>query len=101
MLIQTHSSVSHVYACNMNILNPKKAGGQFDPFCGFSVNLSSKERSKPWFFVTFSIIISHIFPENFIKIPQIMKCFSINISYFRRFSSTFHRLLEIDCLTVA
>ena len=36
--------------------------------CGFSKNVSSKERVKLWFFVTFNIIISHIFPENFIEI---------------------------------
>ena len=37
---------------------------------------------KAWFFVTFDITISHIFPENFIEIPQVMKNFSVNISYF-------------------
>ena len=39
-------------------------------FCGLSNNVSSKERVKPWFCVTFNIIIDHIFPENFIEIPQ-------------------------------
>ena len=50
------------------LLNPKTAG-QIDapPFCGFSKNVSSKERVKPWLFVTSNIIISHIFPENFIE----------------------------------
>ena len=41
-------------------------GGQFDFPCGFFKNLSSDERVKPCFFVTFNIIISHIFPENLI-----------------------------------
>ena len=36
-----------------------------NPTCGFSKDASSIERVKPWFFVTFNIIISHIFPENF------------------------------------
>ena len=49
-------------------------GGQFDPPSvfpsGFSKNVSSKERV---FFVTFNIIISHIFPENFIEIPQVVQ----------------------------
>ena len=40
---------------------------------GFSKNVSSEERVKPWFFVTFNIIISHIFPENFIGIPQVVQ----------------------------
>ena len=39
--------------------------------CGFSKNVSSQERVKPWFFVTFSIILSYIFPENFIEITQV------------------------------
>ena len=63
-----------------NELNPKTAGGegrgQFDPPpphpCGFSKNLSSKERVKPCFFL-FDFIISHIFPENFIEIPQVFQ----------------------------
>ena len=41
--------------------------------CGFSKNVSSKERGKPWLFVTFNIIIRHIFPENFIDIPQVIQ----------------------------
>ena len=48
-------------------------GGQFAPPpspCGFSKYVSSKERAKAWFFVTFDTIISHIFPETFIEIPQ-------------------------------
>ena len=61
------------------LLNPKTAGregewgGQFEPPCGFSNNVSSKERVKRWFFGTFNIIISHIFPENFIEIPQVVQ----------------------------
>ena len=64
------------------MFNPKTAGGkgregdgggQFypnPPPCGFPKNVSSKERAKLWYFVTYNIIISHIFPENFIEIPQ-------------------------------
>ena len=54
-------------------LTLKRLGGQFDTPCGFSKNVSSKERAKPWFFVTFNIIIRHIFPENFIEIPQFVQ----------------------------
>ena len=59
----------------MNNFNPKTAGGgsQFDPPCDFSKIVSSKERVKPLFFVTFNIIIRHIFPENFIEIPQVIQ----------------------------
>ena len=47
-------------------------GGQIDTTsCGFSKHASSKERVTPWFFVTFNIILSHIFPENFNEIPQV------------------------------
>ena len=63
------------------LLNPKKAGEeegggrlQFDPhLCDFSKIASSKEREKPWFFVTFNIILRHIFPENFIEFPQVVQ----------------------------
>ena len=42
--------------------------------CGFSKNnASSKERRKPWFFVTLNIIIRHIFPANSIEIPQVVQ----------------------------
>ena len=47
--------------------------GQFDPPCGFSKNVSSKERVKPWSFVTFNIILKHIFPESFIEFPQVVQ----------------------------
>ena len=40
------------------------------PLRGFLKNVSSKQKVKPWFFVTFNIFISHIFPENYIEIPQ-------------------------------
>ena len=38
---------------------------------GFSKNASSKERVKSWFFV--NIIITHLFPEMFIQIPQVVQ----------------------------
>ena len=67
----------------VDMLILKRLGwGQFDPhptphppppnLCGFSKNVSSKERMKPWLFVTFNIIVRHIFPENFIEIPQVV-----------------------------
>ena len=40
--------------------------------CGFSKNVSYKERVNPWFFVAFIINIRHIFPENFIEIPLVV-----------------------------
>ena len=39
--------------------------------CGFPKNASSTEMLRRWFFVNFNIIISHIFPENFIEVPQV------------------------------
>ena len=52
-------------------LTPKRLRrGQFDSHppppshCGFLKNVTSRKTVKPWFFVTFIIIISHIFPEN-------------------------------------
>ena len=62
----------HAQSCHNNVFNPKMAGGQFDPPpCDFSKNVSSEERMKPWFFVTFNIILKHIFTENFIEFPPV------------------------------
>ena len=58
-------------------LNPKKAGEgvNLTPLstCKFSKNVSSKQRLKPCVFMTFNIIISYIFPENFIELPQVVQ----------------------------
>ena len=35
--------------------------------------VSFKEKVKPWFFVTFNIILRHIFPENFIDFSQVLR----------------------------
>ena len=51
----------------------RRGGGQIDPPCGFPKNMFSKERVKPWVFGTFNIIISQIFPGNFIEIPQVLQ----------------------------
>ena len=56
------------------LFNPKTAGGVNlappSPF-DFSENVFSKERVKPRFFVTFNIILRHIFTENFIELLQV------------------------------
>ena len=54
--------------------------------CGFSKNLSSKERAKPWFFVTFNIVLKYIFPENFI---EFYRNFLSVLPNFHQFSSVF------------
>ena len=69
-----------------------RAGGQPGPCrCGFSENVFSRERVKPCFFVTF--IITHIFLENFIELPQgvqqIKKFFSSIFIIFVIFLFTF------------
>ena len=43
------------------------------PLCGFFKKVFSRERMKTWFFVTVNIIVIHIFPENFIEIPQVVQ----------------------------
>ena len=67
--------LSENFPCSFYLFNPKTAGGhQFDPLpCGFSRSASSKEMEKPWFFVTFNIFLSQIFPENFIEITQVVQ----------------------------
>ena len=49
-------------------------GGQTDPptHSGFLKNVSSIERVKPWYFMTFNMILKHIFPENFIECSQVV-----------------------------
>ena len=54
-------------------LNPKTAAAGVRVGRGVSKGVSSKEREKPWFFVTFNIILRHIFPENFIEFPQVVQ----------------------------
>ena len=44
---------------------------QEPPPCGFSKNVFSEETMKPCFFVTFNIIIPHIFLVNFIEVPHV------------------------------
>ena len=70
--VQTFFPIITLISALRKKLNPKKAGrgSIWSLTCGFSKNLSSRER---WFFVTFNIIISHIFPENFIEISQVIK----------------------------
>ena len=89
-------------------LTLKRLGGQFDPnpppsppppptLCGFSKNLSSKERLKPWFFVTFNIIISGIFPEISLKFLKSFRKYEEFLCQYYLFSSIFIEYL--DCLT--
>ena len=63
------------------------------PPCGFSKNVSSIERVKAWFFVTFNIILGYIFPENFLEFPQVVQKILRNsqwiLANFHQFSSIF------------
>ena len=51
----------------------QQGGGNLTPPVVFPKMYPSKERLNPWFFMTINIIISHIFPENFIEIPQVVQ----------------------------
>ena len=58
-----------------------KGGSQFDlsPVAFRKIHPPERERErerervKPWFCVTFNIIISHIFSENLIEIPEVVQ----------------------------
>ena len=85
-------------AAGRETINPKAVGGERGGVSltpapvVFLKNVSSKERVKSWFFVTFNIIQSHIFPENFVEIPQVVQKLwriSVSISYFHQFSTIF------------
>ena len=48
--------------------------GNIDIISAWKSKSSSDEmRVEPWFFVAFSIILKHLFPENFIKFPQVVQ----------------------------
>ena len=53
-------------------LTLKRLVGQIDPLPPM-VFRKMYLLKRPWFFVTFDIIISHIFPENFIEILQVVQ----------------------------
>ena len=60
--------------CFPGSLNSEREGGQLTfslSLSGFSKNVFSTERVKHCFFVTFNVI-SHIFPESFIEIFQVV-----------------------------
>ena len=68
------NNIFYYHLENLMVLNPKTAGGSiWPPPCGFSKNVSSKERVKRWFFVAFDIVLKYIFPENFIEFPQVVQ----------------------------
>ena len=49
--------------------------------CGFLNIVSSTDKLKLWFFLTFNIILKHIFPESFIEFPQVVqKIWRISLS---------------------
>ena len=53
-----------------------------------------RERLKLWVFLTFNIIITHIFPENFIEIREVVqKVFFFDINYFSQFFRFFSHFL--------
>ena len=62
-----------IWASLIFCLTLKRLEGGFNliPPRGFSRNVFFRETVKPWFLVTFNIIISDIFPENSIVIPQV------------------------------
>ena len=51
------------------------------PLCGFSKNVFSRKRVGALFFVAFNIIISHIFPENFTEITQVVQNIDFLLQY--------------------
>ena len=59
---------TRVFGDRLNPNTPEEGGSN-----RFLKNVSSTERVEPWFFVTFNIILKHIFPENFIEFPQVVQ----------------------------
>ena len=73
-----------------------QAKHQISP-CGFSRIWFSKERVRSWIIVNFNIIISYIFPENFIEIHQVFqkisRYFSSVVAIFWHFFGFFNIFL--------
>ena len=64
----------------------KRLGNSLAPSVVFFKDVSAKETVNSWFFVTFNIIISHIIPENFIEIPQVVqKIWRLSLTKFASF----------------
>ena len=94
-----------------HFLHPKMAvgGSIWHPFLWFSKNVSSKERVKRWFFVTFNIIIRHIFPKNFIEILLVVQTLwrislyilAIFINYHQFFRNFWHFIVTKKLMTSA
>ena len=73
-IFSTHTGILGISNFNMpkkySNSNPEKAdeGFSLTTPCAFSKNIFFRETVQPCFFVTFKIIVSLIFPENFIEI---------------------------------
>ena len=75
-------------------------GGSIWPQLWFFKKLSSKGMVKPWFFVTFNIIISHIFPKIFNEIPQVVqKIWITSLSKLANFID-FHRFFGFSDISL-
>ena len=73
-------------------------GSTWSPHCAFLKNVSSIEWMEPWLFVTFNIILKHIFLENFINFPQVFqKIWRNSLSILTVFINFINFL---DCLTL-
>ena len=57
----------------LQFLTLKRLRGNLIHPCCLSENVFSRKIVKPCFFVTFNIIISHIFPGNFTEIAQVVQ----------------------------
>ena len=74
-----HSVIINFRILFLNFLfTLKRLGGQFDltlpdPLPAVFPIFFSRRRVKPWFLVTFNIIVSDIFPENFIETYHVVK----------------------------
>ena len=55
------------------IINPRMAEDQFGPPLWFFQKCIIQSEGKTLHFVTFNIILSHIFPEGFFEIPQVVQ----------------------------
>ena len=81
---------------NKKFLNPVTSASVRDveKLLWFFQNFIFQRKVKSWFFVTFNVFLSHIFPENFIEFSsspsEDMKTFLLFIINFQNFFRLFH-----------
>ena len=95
------SDVDQIWIFHSLSINPKTTGVEFDSHCGVFKTVFSRLEVNPWFL--WLLKLWHIFPENFIEIPQVIQKiwrFSLSIlTNFINFLNFWHFLFANKLMT--